>query len=276
MLTRRAFVASVLALAGAALVTGVGDLARAVALGTRAAMRRGMRVLEPQKGPWVNQNLWGDQRTQALPQAENQVVNVLGKNTIMYGPPAVHSVNLARGDETPAANAEVRARVTYGCGGVENSFDCDWVHGVQFAIVCNSLSVSAVTYNPFPSSPYDAEDGAVFLGASVAKGSTNSSRWPLTYTEPVTTFAGAGDADFPVRDFARALTVHKLLNSDPSVPTMIDVRFLDSSGTPLAAYNVQVCAGGAQIPIPGGCQVVQLHNTDGEGADVVLQWFLGL
>lgn len=249
----------------------------AAAVGIYTALRSTVvNVVEPIKGPWVNNNLWGDQRNAPFPVNEGVVVEVLPKNTRMYGPPAVHSVSLARGDETPTANAEVRARVTYGTGGVENSFDCDWVHGVQFALVCNSISIKAVTYAPFPSSPYNANEAAVFLGASVAKGSTSSTRWPLTYTEPVTTFTGEGDADFPIVDFARAVTVHKQQNNDPAVPALFDVRFLDAAGTTLAAYNGQVCAGGATIPIPGGTKTLQVHNTDSEGADMTVQWFLGL
>jgi len=235
------------------------------------------QTVDPTAGPWGNQNTFGDQRSQPYPQTEGQVVSVLPKNNRLYGPPHVHSINLARGDETPVANAEVRARVTYGCGGIENSFDCDWVHGAQFAIVCNSITVSAVTYNPFPVSPYNAADGAIFLGVMVAKGTVVNSRWPLTYTEPLTQFIGAGLASFPVRDFARALTVHKQGNDNPAVATAITINFKDSSGsTTLASYNAQVCAGGAQIPIPGGTQTVEISNTDTEGADVVLQWFLGL
>lgn len=242
-----------------------------------ALARTVLHMVEPTHGPWVNQNTFGDQHTQRLPQTAGIEVEVLPKNNRMYGPPHVHSVNLSRGDETPAANAEIRARVSYGCGGIENEFDCDWVHGAQFAIVCNTLTVSAVTYNPFPASPYNVAEGSIFLGAMVAKGSTDSSRWPLTYTEPVTTMIGAAVQRFAVRDFARALTVHQSGNNDPQVATQLTVSFLDSSGsTAFAIYNVQVCAGGAQIPIPGGTQFVDVTNANDEGAEFTLQWFLGL
>lgn len=256
----------------------VRALHQAVVDGLRTLFPHGVvNIVEPTAGPWVNQNLYGDRRNEALPASEGVEVEVLPKNTKMYGPPHVHTVCLSRGDEAHTTNGDVRARVTFACGGVEQSFDCDWVHGAQFTLVANMVSVNAVSYAPFPFSPYNVDEGHVFLGASVAKGTHSNPRWPLTYTEPVTRFLEVGDAEFVVRDFARAVTVHKQQNNNPATVETFEIRFLDApGGSPLAVYNGQVCAGGAQIPIPGGCQVVQVHNADAEGADMTVQWFLGL
>jgi hypothetical protein len=256
-------------------VVSAAELAQAVAAGTRAAMRRGMRVLEPQKGDWINQNLWGDQRTQMLPQTAGVEVSILGKNTIMYGPPQVHSVQLSRGDDSPPSNADMRARVTYGCGGIENTFDCDWVHGVQFGLVCNTVSVDAVSYAPSAAIPYQAADGAIFLGASVAKGSVTQGRCPLTYTEPQVSIAGPGAHSFDInRDFTREVTVHLLNNNNPATPTGVILEFINSGGF-LVRYDAQVCAGGRSIPVPGGANTL-LISTAGATFSCVVQWFLGL
>ncbi len=257
-------------------MTGQVDMARAVLAGVRSAMRSTVtRSLAPQKGNWVNNNIWGDQRSEPLPGSANQVVSVLGKNTSLYGPPAVHSVQLARGDDTPAVNSDVRARVTYGCGGIENSFDCDWLHGSQFALVCNSLSVSAVTYAPRSAAPYDASGGSIFLGASVAKGSTFASS-PLTYTEPRDTMPNLAVANYPVRDFVRELSLHVNLNSDPATASNVRIQFLDGGGGANAQYDAQVCAGGRRIPIPGQTNIVRITNLSGSDVLTCLQWFLGL
>ncbi len=251
------------------------EMASAVMAGTRAALRSTIvRVLEPQKGAWVNQNLWGDQRVQPLPGDPGQIVSVLGKNTIMYGPPAVHSVQLARGDETPAVNSDVRARVTYGCGGMTNTFDCDWLHGQQFTLVCNSVSVAAVSYAPRSKAPYDPGTGAVFLGVAVCKGSSHAAS-ALTYTEPRDTMQDAEIDDYPVRDFVREICVHLDNNDDPSVATNVHVQLLDAGGSGIT-YDAQVFAGGRRVPLPGMTSLVRIRNNSGGVALVCVEWFLAL
>lgn len=255
----------------------VEDYMRAVQRGVRAGMSK-ILMLEPQTGPWVNQNLWGDQHTQPLPAAPGAIVQVLPKNSGMYGPPAVHSVQLARGDETPAANSDVRARVAYGCGGARNSFDCDWLHGAQFSLVCNELSVNAISYAPDTGTPYDPSGGNVFLAASVAKGSVNSNGAPLTYTEPSVTLADAGPtsiAEFPVRDFVREFTVHLSQNNDATLKN-ITVSFIGGGSTSYANYDISVFAGGRRVPIPGMTVLVRIRNLAVGNKTVTPQWFLGL
>lgn len=255
----------------------IADYTRAIARGVRAGMKR-VLVLEPQVGPWVNQNLWGDQRGQPLPAAANQIVQVLPKNARMYGPPCVHTVQLARGDETPAENSDVKARISYGCGGTHNQFDCDWLHGAQFGLVCNEVSVNAVSYAPDSGTPYEASGGNVFLAASVAKGALAAS-FPLTYTEQnvVLTNGGPGSiVDYPVRDFVRELTVHVVQNNDPAVLTSIAVSFITGGSSSAATYDASVFAGGRKVPIPGGTIFVRVRNLFAGTKDVTLQWFLGL
>jgi hypothetical protein len=244
---------------------------------SRALHRRALAVLEPTSGDWHNQNTWGEQFSGLFPLSAGSIIQVLPKLDRMYGPPAVHSIQLARGDSTPLQNAEVRARVSYGCGGVNNSFDCDWQHGVQFALVCNSVNVSAVTYAPAADLAYATAGGSFFLGASVSKGTTESGAWPLTYTESTATLGLGTGADFPAqRDFTRGVTVHLLDNNNPATPTGVIAHFL-SFGVELARYDLQVFAGGRAIPVPGGTTDLLINNTAGPvNAKLTVQWFLGL
>jgi hypothetical protein len=265
-------------------VTTAAELARAVMAGTRAALRASvLRVLEPTKGPWVNQNTFGDQFFGPLPASAGQVFAVLPKNTGLYGPPAVHSIQLGRSDAVDAQNADVYARITVGCGGVENSFDMDWLHGAQIAVVCNSLNVQAVTYAPSAAGNYAASGAAVALKAMVAKGSTNPSRCPATYTQaglPLAEVATPGSSViYNVPDFARELCVHVVSNpgnNNPATASIVTISFLNEGGSVLAQYNAQVCAGGRSIPIPGGANTVFIENTASQVPTVTAQWFLGL
>ncbi len=243
----------------------------------RALHQRPVRVLEPTTGDWHNQNTWGDQFSGAFPLSPDSVIQVLPKLDRMFGPPAVHSVQLARGDQTPLQNAEVRARISYGCGGVNNSFDCDWQHGAQFTLVCNSLNVSAVTYAPAADLAYNTAGGSFFLGCTVAKGTTDNGGHSLTYTEPTATLALGTGADFSAaRDFARAVTVHLLDNNNPATATGLVAHFL-SFGVELARYDLQVFAGGRSVPVPGGTTDILINNTAGPAnAKLTVQWFLGL
>lgn len=238
-----------------------------------AALRRGVTALEPTKGPWTNQNTFGDQRFQPLPATEGQVIQVLPKNTNLYGPPAVHSVQLGRSDDVPTQNADVYARVTVGCGGIENNFECDWLHGVQFSVVCNSISVTAVTYAPNGDAPYATSDASVALKAMVAKGSVQ--QWcPATYTLP--TKALFANQFHPVPDFAREFCLQVSANNDPQVPQDSLVHFRNDGGTDLAVYNSQVFAGGRTVPIPGGCNTVFIDFLGPGNPLVTPQFFLGL
>lgn len=280
MLSRRQFFAAIAALGGA-LVTPQ-EFAEAAAAAFRHVIRKNvLNIIEPTKGPWWNNNFWGDQHAQGVPESEGVTVEVLPKNNRMYGPPAVHSVALVRGDEIVAQNADVYASVTVGCGGIENNFRCDWLHGVQFSIVCNSLHVEAVSYAPSSLVGYNAVGAHIFLGAMVAKGTVNESRCPLTLTEPLAEVANNGVLDFPVPDFAREVIVHLFIepattNSNPATATGVIVRLTAAGAGKFAQYDAQVCAGGKSIPIPGGSTEVRIANTSGSTVLMSVQWVLGL
>lgn len=262
----------------------VEDYMRAISKGVRQGMSR-VLMLEPQAGPWASENFWGDQRFAPLPATAGAIVEVLPKNTRFYGPPHVHSVQLSRSDETVGNNADMKARVTYGTGATENSFDCDWFHGQQFTLVANSVNVRAVSFAPVGWHAYDPTLGSIALRAMVAKGSTNQGSQPLTYTEPQAFLDEAGGAhpiqDFPVHDFTKSFTV--LLTNDtpggsnPATPTGVLIEILNG-GNILAVYDAQVCAGGRAVPLPGFATAIRLQNTNvaPHVALPTVVWFLGL
>ncbi len=253
-------------------VISLAQLAQAVRRGVGGAL---VNVLEPIGGPWHNDNNWGDQYNGAFPGEAGQSIAVLPKNARLYGPPAVHSVNLFRNDNSPAQNADVYARVTYGCGGVNNSFDCDWLHGSQFSIVCNTVNIVAVTYRPTDQDPYNAADGFFFLGAAVAKGSTTRGA-PLTFTTQRARIAAAGAHTFPVVDFARRVTacIGPNNNDNPANPTNVTLGFQTRVGTEIVQYDAQVCAGNAMVAVPGGTTSIIVRTP--AARDVALVWELGL
>jgi hypothetical protein len=261
-------------------MVSLAALANAVATGARAALRRTIvTALEPTTGPWVNQNAFGDQRFAPLPVTAGQVISILPKNTQLYGPPTVHSVCLGRSDDVEAQNADVYARITFGCGGVENSFDCDWLHGVQFSLVCNSISVQAVTYAP-TSSAYAASNAHVALKASVSKGSVSQGRCPATFTHNTLRLAETGlpgaAVEYSIPDYARELTVHMIGNNNPATANGVTISFQNEGGTQLAQYGGQVFAGGRSVPIPGGCNNIRIENTTANQVQTTAQFFLGL
>lgn len=255
------------------------ELERYDRIGQVVTGQRVSAVIEPTAGPWFNQNTYGDKYDGPFPLSEGIVVGVMPKNDRLYGPPAVHSVQLARGDNAPAQNADVRALVQYGTGGLRNSFLCDWLHGAQFALVCNQLSVSAVTYAPIATVDYDPESASLFLGASVAKGDVSKGD-PLSFTEARETLTPTGVPgailDYPLRDFVRRVSVLLIHNDDPAVPTGVTVEFIVESGAVLAAFDAQVCAGGESISVPGGAVAVKVVNTTASDVPHALQWTLGL
>jgi|SRR5882724_685075 len=240
----------------------------------RGHVVRATPVLEPTTGAWVNDNTWGDQFRGVMPQSEGKQIQIL-KNSRFYGPPKVHSINLFRSDVRLPENADVHAHITYGGGGVSNEFFCDWNQGIQLALVCNTLTIAAVTYAPSSNANYNAADGQIFLGAMIAQGSAGVRGQALTLTEPVATIAAGANQLFNVPDFAVAVRVRLFQSDDPSTPTGVNIDQI--VGSLLATTNdAQVCAAGRDLPLVGAVDQIQLFNTTGAGVTLVVQWVLGL
>lgn len=243
-------------------------------------MRPGLAVpvLEPTTGDWVNDNTWGDQHTGPMPQTEGQEVQVI-KNTNFYGPPAVHSVSLFRSDAVQAGNADLYAHITYGVGGVQNEFYCDWAQGAQFSITANSITVAAKTYRPDADNAYFANAASIFFGAMVAKGDASSPR-PLTLTEgAITLIPGSPTTDnvqYNVPDFAVGFRLFTL-PPDPTA-TDLDVDFVTGNpGNILAKVNGTELTGAREYPLPGATALVIVQNRHlTDARTVILQWVLGV
>lgn len=242
---------------------------------------RAVPVLEPTTGQWVNDNTWGDQFAGPLPQSEGREIQIV-KNQRFYGPPAVHSVILTRSDAILAQNADVRAHITFGTGGVQNEFFCDWYHGVQFSLPANTITVAAKTFNPVAALPYVANDASIFLGAMLAKGDVAPAR-PLTLTEPFVTLGAFGgpdptDVTYTVPDYAVGFRLYAYapeFSTDPTVLSQLDVRIF--ANLLFAKFDGNAAALGREMTLPGGATEVAIQNQNPLSvANLALQWVLQL
>lgn len=227
-------------------------------------------VIEPTGGPWKNNNRWGDQRVAFVMPAEGVPTQIVDGNVIV-GPPRVQSVQLHRGTQQSGSNADFRARIEYGVGGMSGSFDCDWADGVQFSIVANWVRIIAVTYRPNPINPYDPATGVLNIGASLAEGTV----WPgrsVTFTESILIDqAPASPGIFESPKFAKAV----LLWGGNAAQTVdfIGAGSLNPFTGTIASFATYRDFG---MAFPGGCERVIVGASAVSAQTVTVQWFLGL
>jgi hypothetical protein len=207
------------------------------------------------------------------------------------GPPAPWWVqffrfdrNIVSGELTP--NFELRARVTYGVGGIQNIFEVDLIQGIQFPVVCNAIKVDLVTYNPFPPAadgePYNA--GTVTVGAMFGKGSGGGALPPTWTTQQFSGIVDPGEdiLAVPLPDFARSVGL-RCTEPDVTAPALADIsmRFRSSVGLMMqlnlaTAYHELISEGG--VPIPAGTNEIVLSGPFASSATAgyALQFFLAL
>lgn len=245
-------------------------------------------VIEPFKGPWTNSANWGNTYAGPIPVAEGSEQSIF-ETADIPGAPAVHVVNLFRSDAvfTGSTNSQVRARITYGIGARQNTFDCDWTQGAQFALVANYVRVNFVTYAPNADAAYVGGGKPIVLGAGIARGNASKSH-ALSYTYPQLTITNAAaPADryiVEVPDFAQALVLHArdLAGAAPAAGA-ITVQFRATSSQIIAQWDglrMQDFAGEG-LRIPGGTVEVRILNTTAApppdtGFRVTPQFILGL
>lgn len=255
-----------------------------------------VQPIEPLKGYWIGNRMWGDQYQGPLPSAAGTTIGVTElPNT--PGPPRVYSFQLFRNDDpNPAvqANADVRAVITYGVGAKQNSFLCDWLHGVQVSLLASYCRVDALTYAPLDptSTGYGygvVGDSQIILGAALGAG-TPANPIPLTYTEPAFDSVGAGSSNiFAVPDFARQVIVRGTPYTgggsnfqDPAVASNILILFAAGSGRNIWIADASLSAGGngsQGIVLPGGTRFIQILNNNGGPTGsrrISVTWLLGL
>lgn len=244
-------------------------------------------ILEPSKGDWLNNNNWGNSHRGPIPAAAGVEIGVAELRETP-GPPRVYTVQLFRTIvHTDENNADVRAKVSYGVGGVRNSFQLDWVTGMQFSLLASYVKLDAVTYRPQEYNDYLASGSeqltiaAAFGAGAIAHGP------PILYTEPAFLLLAGGDRFIDVPQFARAVIVRTYkngaivtANNNPATTTNISLQFFAGDSTAaLQAVDAQIFASAVDgIPLPGGTRQVDVVNLNTMGNDyfVSVQWVLSL
>lgn len=256
-----------------------------------------IEIIEPTDGYWTMAGRFGQRFQGRLPSLPGAVVPLV-QNQRLPGPPAPIWVSFFRFDRnvletgelpTDTSNAEIRGRITYGAGGAQNVTEVDIISGVQFPIVCNSIQLDLVTYQPElavldprapVANPYVT--GSLVAGVMMGKGAGGGAL-PPTWTSP---WVGPGggenfqELDFVVPDFARSVAFH-VNTTDPAVLALIELRFISQQLTVLktlnadASYGVLTQEKGAALP--AGVNVVRLFSDVlPVGTRAALQFFLAL
>ena len=230
-------------------------------------------VLEPTTGPWQNNPNWGAKFQGALPAVEAAVLPIASLDN-MPGPPRVQTIQLFRSDPIVSSqNADVHARITYGLGAVNNTFDVDWLQGVQLSLLCNTIRVDAITYAPNSQVAYASNGDNVVLAAGFGEGSPSRTR--VTFGTPSQALVSTDSALFPVPDFAKEVIVNVSGNNDPAVPLGASLIF-NGGGVDLLTYDLQVAAGGRALTIPTGTKNIQIPNTTLGTLIIQVTWVLSL
>lgn len=241
-----------------------------------------VQVVEPTTGWWTQQGAFGDRFTGVLPQTVD-IETTLVSLDHAPGPPRAIGINLWRSDRNRSLdNADVLARITFGAGGVQNTFDVDWLQGIQLSLYCNALRIDFVTFNPAPDGPYTAED-QVIIGATLGIGGF-SSTIPPTLTTPPTTVLQNDELDVKVPDFARKVTLLSgAIGSGAGAVTYADfqMQFVNSQGTLIYSINCGELlpdVGTTGVPIPRGSDRILVINRDSDAAArrLGLMFHLGL
>lgn len=239
-------------------------------------------VIEPGKGPWQNSVHWGNSLSNPMPKSEGVVQSVFETDELP-GPPRVMVVNLFRSDRQAGGNnfnADIRARITVGCGAKQNEFDCDWTQGTQFAVTANYVRVNILSYAPSGDLAYDATDATPFtVGAMIAEGNAAKTKG-LTYTEPQIeishTVAPTHRFD-TTPDFAQGYILH--VTKSTGLPIAAgDARVIFFAGNiQLAVYDATMLQNYLDqgIQIPGACTGAQVAAI---ASDIITtpQWVLAL
>lgn len=264
---------------------GVVELAGGMPLppveGNYPGRRPLVEVIEPVDGWWRQQGAFGLGFNGAVPD-EGEVI-ALTEQLKLPGPPRqwwVHWFRYNRkvAGELSSFNWELRGRITYGVGGVQNVVETDLMQGIQLAVVASSIKVDLVTYNPVPDQPY--EPTAVILGAMIGDGA-GAGALPATWTTP-SMLVEAVDliVDLPVPDFARSLCLHST-ESNPANLLDVTLGFV----TPNVAQKVvsfgrlyDALTREKGIAIPAGTNQIRLTApvATQAGERFSLQFFLAL
>lgn len=157
------------------------------------------------KSWWTNNSALGQRWTGPLPPTDNFVQQIVGIDN--FGAPQMMTVQLDRLqlEVAPLGNADVRAEITWGNGGVSNTIYCDWQQGTQVSLVATSLRVSVRSFRPDPANTYIVGTSRVALMAAIGAYPRPGAHSPV-YTERVQVPDGSS-ADSVVPPFAKRVTI---------------------------------------------------------------------
>lgn len=250
-----------------------------------------VKVIEPSQGWWNQEGAFGYRYQGQIPPLAGTTI-ALTEQLRLPGPPRLwwihwfrYSRSLGTEGSTPYGTWDLRGRVTYGVGGVQNIVEVDVMTGIQMALVASSIKVDLVTYAPlFDASGaaiYDPGELGVIAGAMFGDGAAGGAL-PPTWSTPVyeTDGAGALTLDVPLPDFARSLSLHTSV-SDPATLAGVQI-FFNSPGITLKAVDVsevyQLLTSEKGIAIPAQTNQVRLVVNDVAlaGEYFSLQFYLAL
>lgn len=244
------------------------------------------QVIEPTKGWWRNAGAFG-QRFQGRPSDREGELIPLFEQLNLPGPPKPWWLHWYRFDRTlvdeltSIGNWEFRARIIYGVGGVQNIIETDVMQGLQYPIVCNSISVQLKTYAQTATSPFSVAANAKVTAGCMLGSGAGSANVPPTYTTPFySTDGSAFTQTFAIPDFARSVCMHTDATVDAELQDM-GLIFTSGNGTIKEVVLFDLYAALSQekgIAIPGGAnQITVFAGTDVDpGRLVGLQFFLAL
>jgi hypothetical protein len=237
-----------------------------------------VETIEPEKGPWSRAGAFGRLEKFTVPDAAG-VVTAVFSNDHIEGPPRARVINLFRSDIelTHGANSNFYARITYGIGGVQNQFFCDWLAGGQLSLVATTLRVEAVTYAPNAEVAYSRESGQVVLGAMLGVfGSLQSGQAPITFTTQEVDLAASEVGTFLIPDFARRVIPQLDLGSNAYSDCQLNLVGGNSFATRFHGANFTAELARQGVTLPGPTTRVVFKNAGASGLSVAMQFQLGL
>lgn len=243
------------------------------------------QVVEPVEGWWRQKGAFGFGFNGPVP-GEGEVIS-LTEQLHLPGPPREWWIHWFRYNRNVAGegnpfNYELRGRITYGVGGVQNIVECDVIQGVQLPVIANSLKIELVTYNPTPDVLYDTANGNVVVGGMFGDGAGGGAL-PATWTTESFIVPGALldlAVDVPLPDFARSVCLH---TTEPNPANLGDVQLFFNTGSVTIKsviygnlYDALTREKG--IAIPAGTNQIRLFapGATQAGERFTLQFFLAL
>ena len=201
-----------------------------------------VEVVEALSGDWSQAGKYGRVYTGPWPQTVDDVVSVFTIDRIP-GPPKERLLHLFKTDNTLSGGGRQAfyARVTYGSGGAQNVFFCDW--GGHVPLVADSIRVDAVPFSPLVGQPYNppplSNASAVITFGALLGVEGSGPSIPPTFTTPnKLTTVPSESINVPVPDFARRVIPNVVpKTAPPVVPGEFTLVFLQA-GNQVKALDV--------------------------------------